>query len=715
MTDILSLLNFTFRRRLSVVYQAEAAECGLACLAMVANYYGLESSLTTLRQRFSTSMKGTNLKTLVGIAGQLGLASNPLRVELEHLTKLQLPAILHWDLKHFVVLTAVSGGRVTIADPSKGEFSLGLAEFSKHFTGVVLELRPTADFRPQKEERSVRFADFWQKISGMGTAATHLLVLAAIVQLLVIAMPFYSQIAVDEVIVKNDTDLLPAVAIIFGGVATITWIATLTRSWFTTHISNMLIYQLSSNLFSHLVRLPLSFFETRHSGDIVARFGSLKTIQKSLTEGLITSLIDGGFGILTLCIMFFYSAELSAITCVSSVITLVLTKVYLERVSARNHANIVASSRESSFFLETIRAIQSLKLYGREAERQVAWQHHLADSVNTNVLAGRERSVFDSTADFIGTVEMVVVTYFGVRAVLNGGFTVGMLMAFMAYRNMFSTRLRSVQTQVMELRLVRLHLTRLGDMLHTEPEPIAFQRSGATRSVQGTLTLRNCGFRYSNDEDFVFRNIDLTIEAGECVAITGVTGVGKTTLIKVMLGLLPPTEGDVLIDGMPIHRFGISDFRAQIGAVMQEDRLLSGSILDNITFFDLAGDRDRAVDAARRAHIHDEIEATTMRYQTLIGDMGSSLSAGQKQRVLLARALYHAPRILFLDEGTANLDQETEMAVGRSIAALGVTRIIVAHRPATIQFCNRVLQLNREGLVTLKQTPPAAAVANSYR
>jgi ATP-binding cassette subfamily B protein RaxB len=690
-----ALLNFTGRRHLPVVVQTEAAECGLACLAMVASYHGHKTDLNTLRRRFPVSLKGMTLRGLIQLASQLNLACRAVRVELAHLPQLRLPAILHWDLNHFVVLKAVTRKGLMIHDPASGEKRYRLEEASKHLTGVAVELSPTEAFEARDERTRLPFRTFWGHVRGAPHALVQILALSIVLEILVIASPFYMQLTIDEVIARGDVDLLLVLALGFGLLTGITVVSTALRSHIVLIVQNTLHFQIGARLFHHLVRLPLSFFEKRHIGDVLSRFGSIEPIRNLLAEGLITGVIDGLMAIATLMMIFIYSPLLASIVLLAVVLYAAVRLALFPILRERSEAAIRSKAQENSTFIETARAIQSLKLFNREDEREGQWLNRYADVVNANVRLGRAKITFKSINDTIFGVENILVIYLAARLALDNVLTVGMIFAFMSYKRHFTDKTVLLVEKTLEFRILGLHLERLADIALTPIERGQDQPLAYTRSIEGRIELHNVCFRYAETEPMILENVNLTVDPGQFITVMGPSGGGKTTLAKIMLGLFEPTSGEVLIDGTPLSVIGPRAYREQVAAVMQEDQLLSGSIADNICFFDPVFNQERMIECAKIARIHEEIMAMPMAYNTLIGDMGSSLSGGQKQRVLLARALYRQPKILFLDESTAHLDMENERHINESLRSLNITRISVAHRPEMMGGADRVLHVHR--------------------
>uniref|UniRef100_UPI001807A120 peptidase domain-containing ABC transporter n=1 Tax=Sphingomonas sp. TaxID=28214 RepID=UPI001807A120 len=488
-----------------------------------------------------------------------------------------------------------------------------------------------------------------------------------------------------------DTDLLMMLALGFGGLALINLMTGWLRSLILVSLGNSLAYQVVVNLYRHLMRLPLPWFEKRHVGDIISRFGSTQPISDLLAQGLIAALIDGTMALLTLGLMYLYSPKLAGIALIAWLLFAALKFGSFHAIRLQNIDVITAAARESSSFIESVRGIAAIKAFGQEGNRQRQWQQLKADAVNANIRLGRLTSGFDAMGQFVIAAERVLFVYLAISMAMEGAFTVGMIFAFQAYKQQFldaSTRLVDFSIRY---KLLDVHLGRIADIALSPPELPAETVPSAIGTIHGAIELRNICFRYGVGEPEVLRGVNLSVEAGEMVTLVGPSGGGKTTLLKMMMGLVPPSYGQVLIDGKPLGPAMLGHWRTRIGSVAQDDMLYAGSLAENIAFFDPEIDMGRVVEVARMAVIHDDIEAMPMRYETLVGDMGSALSGGQKQRVLLARALYSDPSVLFIDEGTAHLDPESERLVMGAIGRLPITRIISAHRPGAVAAASRTI------------------------
>ncbi|MNS01959.1 Toxin RTX-I translocation ATP-binding protein [compost metagenome] len=695
-------LNFARHRRLPVVRASEGAECGLACMAMIARYHGHDVDLNGLRQQFSLSMSGATLRSLMDLSDKFGFAPRALRVELGALPKIRLPAILHWDLNHFVVLKSVTKTKAVIHDPALGARTYTIAELSKHFTGVVLEMTPSGVFEIVTARAPIRLTSLWSRMIGFWPAFFQIMGLSIALQIAAFAMPFQMQLVVDEAIGRADRNLLTVLALGFGALVIVQASIEAMRAWALQVFGQMLTFQMVGNLFRHLIRLPSSWFEKRHVGDIMSRIGSTTAIQDVLTRGVVAALIDGVMAVVAIVIMLVYSPTLTGVVVGAVAINFALAFAIFPVLKARREEQIIESAREQSHLMESVRAATTIKVMGREAERESAWRNLFANAINASVSVGKYEISLTLIQGLVTGLQTVIVIYLGARTILAGdGFSVGMLVAFLSFRQTFTDRATALISQAIQFRILALHLDRLADIVTAKPD-VSGDSVPPKAEATGDMRLESIGFRYGAADRAILESLDLTVKAGEFLAITGPSGGGKTTLLKLMLGLETPGEGRIELDGQPASTALWRAWRENIGVVAQDDRLLSGTIADNIAFFDPDLNMNRVQQAAAAAQVHDDISRMPMQYLSLVGDMGSALSGGQKQRILLARALYRQPRILILDEGTANLDVQTEEVIADLIARLPITRIVIAHRPALLERADRVLLMQAGALSELR-------------
>jgi ATP-binding cassette subfamily B protein RaxB len=675
------------RRRVPMILQSEAPECGIACVAMIASFHGHETDLLSMRTRLSPSLKGITLKQVSQVAETMGLASRGVKADLPALGKLQLPAILHWDMNHFVVLTKVDGKAITVNDPARGVRKLTLAEAGKHYTGVAMEFTPTPSFTKKDERKQIRATQLLAVGSGLGGALAQLVLLSFAIEVFAIAMPFFLQLTVDRVLVGRDRDFLTVLGVAFIALVLIQVVVTGVRAWVGVYLSSRFGFRLLTVLFNHLLRLPLGWFEKRNIGDIVSKFRSVDAIQKTLSTTFVETVIDGVMVLVTLAVMAYYSMQLTAIVLGAALLYALARWMLFYPQRNATDEQLAHEGKAYTHFIETLRGMMAIKLNLRENERRVAYQNLVVEHINANVTVQSVGIFQRGAASLIFGIESVLVVWLAALLVMQGSFSVGMLYAFIGFKLLFLTRVNNLVEKWNEFRMLDLHAERIADIALAEPEgamatitTVAATGSGRERESL-TIEARDLGYAYG-PEGFAFRHVNLEIKPGESVALVGPSGCGKTTLLKVLLGLLPPTEGQVIVNGRDLRDWDLAHYRSLVGAVMQDDQLFVGSIADAIAF---GGDFDMgAIEAvAKAADIHDDIIKMPMGYSTFVGALGSSLSGGQKQRVLLARALYRRPTLLVLDETLDQVDQEQEGRIREVISDIVDCIVYVSHRSAT--------------------------------
>ncbi len=688
-------LNIGWAHRTPLILQTEASECGLASLAMVASYFGYESDLVDLRRRFGLSLKGATLKELIRIADQLGFATRPLRLEVDELFNLRLPCVLHWDLSHFVVLVSVGRSSVVIHDPAVGMRRLKPAEVSRHFTGVALELYPTDRFEPATAPPRIRFRKLLGRMVGVKRALSHQFSFALAIEVFAMTSPLFMGWLIDHALVAADRDLLLTLVLGFLLLLLLQTSISAMRSWMLIGLSATLNVQSRANLFSHLINLPASFFEARHLGDVTSRFSSQEAILNAITSELVEAMMDGLMVGLTLAIMMVIAPDMASIVLAAAAIYALLRWVCYAPLRQTSAEAIVWEARLDSHFLETLRGIRTVKLFNGQEDRRARWLNLLIEATNRQLTAEKLRFLFRTSNALLMGMLKILIIWLGATRVLDSALSVGLMLAFISYKDQFIGRVSVLIDRAVDLKMLRLHAERLADIALTEPETRTSLVPMLAERPPPTIELRNVSFRYSEQEPWVLDNVNLRIEAEESLAIVGPSGCGKSTLLKLLAGLIKPCYGEILIDGEPLTRIGLASYRAMLGVVMQDDQLFAGSIADNISFFSERPDFECIKSCAKQAAIHDDIMSMPMGYGTLIGDMGTVLSGGQKQRVVIARALYRRPSILLLDEATSHLDVERERLVNAAFGGIRITRIVIAHRPETIRMSERVVMLEQ--------------------
>jgi ATP-binding cassette, subfamily B, bacterial CvaB/MchF/RaxB len=685
------MFDALFGRRVPLILQSEAPECGIACVAMIASYHGLRTDLSAMRVRLSPSMKGVTLQHIAAIADNLKMSFRGVQAPLSALSKLRLPAILHWDMNHFVVLTQADATRVTVLDPARGKRVMPLDEVSRHYTGVAAELAPASGFTTRDERERVSVRQLFGSARGLHGAITQVFVLSVVLEVFAIANPFFVQIVVDRVVVGRDEDLLTVLGLGFALLAAMFVVVTAVRGWLGVYLSTMLSVRLLDALFGQLLRLPLVWFEKRHIGDIVSRFRSVDAIQRTLSVTFLETLIDGAMVVLTLAVMFWYSALLAAIVLLAALAYGAARWMFYGAQRRALDEQLVHEGKAATHFIETLRGMMAIKLNLREPERRSAYQNLVIEQTNAGVLVQRLAILTRAVYGLIFGLENVAVIWLAAQLVLAGSFSVGMLFGFLAFKLLFLTRVNNLVDKGIEFRMLDLHAERIADIALAPTEQA---RPPGPPAPEGPLALeaRGLGFAYGV-EGFAFRNVDFSIRPGETVAIVGPSGSGKTTLVKVLVGLLHRSEGSLEGNGRDLRDWDVAAYRSRLGVVMQEDPLFVGSLEDNISFFDPQHQPQRVRAAATIAGIDADIMAMPMQYNTIVGSLGVALSGGQKQRVLLARALYRKPQLLFLDEAFDQLDLARELEISERLKKIGMGVVIVSHRPDTVRNVDRIVRL----------------------
>lgn len=685
------------RGALPVVRQDEIAECGLACLTMIAAFHGHDVDLAGMRRRFPVSVKGATLSRLIAIADRLDLAARPLRAEPEHLRDLRLPCVLHWDMNHFVVLARVGREHVELHDPARGAVRMSLAELGRHFTGIALELTPIDAFRPVQAREPLRLRALVGRIEGGRRALLQVFSLALALELFTLLLPMSMQWVIDRVLATADRDLLGLVALAFLAAVVFQAATAAIRGRVVADIAAAFEAQWSAHLGGHLLRLPLTYFARRSVGEVLSRFLSVQAVQQTLSGSFVEAVLDGLTAALVLALLLVYSPTLALWTALGFGVYAALRGLGLRRLRRLKEGHLAAVAKQQSLLIESIHGVQAIRLAGREAERRARLANTAHDAAHQDAAVRRNAADFAALSRLLFGALRVLLIWLGARLALDGRMTAGTLVLCVAYADMFAARAGALIDKAVDLRLLGVHARRIADIALQAPERDAGgDYDGPV--PEASIEVEGLGFRYAEDEPWIVRDCGFRIAAGESVAIVGPSGAGKTTLAKLLLGLLPAEEGTIRIGGVDLARYGLAAFRARVGAVMQDDALFAGSIADNIAFFDGDATPDAIAAAARRAGIHEDIVAMPMGYETLVGDMGSALSGGQKQRLLLARALFRTPDFLLLDEATSHLDVARERRINEEIASMRITRLIVAHRPETIRSADRVLLLH-EGRV----------------
>lgn len=685
-------ISFFKSKKVPIFFQAESTECGLVSLAMIANYHGHEIDVASLRRKYDSHAMGSRLADLMKVADELHLHSRAVKLDLDEIKDLKMPCILHWDLNHFVVLIKANEKNFVVHDPSIGKRIITKEKMSDSFTGVALELTPSLSFERVALSNKINIGDIIKWMPNIVHPVVKILMLSFLIELISIGSPLYMQFIVDGVFLNSDKDLLLTIVASSFAILMINILVISIRSWSVLVLSVSINLSWFRSVFNHLVSLPVSFFEKRQVGDIVSRFGSASSIQQTLTNYFIESLLDGVMAIGTLVLMLMYSPRLTLIVVVSLVFYTVLRLAWYSYLKEKTEEQLIINAKEDSYFIETLRGIQSIKAFKRTHEREVAWGNLLVEQANNSVKLEKISIIYKITSALAAGVNQSTILWFGASLVIENVMSIGMYMAFMAYSTQFSSRMSALIDNIISLKMIRLHLDRLSDILLTSPEQ---KNNDHVFDITEPFTIefKNVSFRYSSNTDYIINDLSFKIEHGEVVAFVGPSGCGKSTILKLILGFYYPCSGEVLICGVSTKRVNGDAIKKIISCVMQDDMLFNGSVYDNIAFLDLNPDKNKVFESAKLACIDEKINSLAMGYNTPIGEIGCMFSGGQQQRIILARALYRSPKILLLDEATSSLDSITESKINTIINELGLTTLVIAHRKETIDAADRVIDV----------------------
>lgn len=676
----------------------------MACLAAITRAHKGGSNLAELRQVFPSAARGTSLGQLIELAQAQGMNARPVQLDINELGQLKLPAILHWDLCHYVVLISTRAGKYQIMNPASGRSTIERSALARHFTGVALELQPTPDLVAPSPQLKLDLLGLLRNTRGLAGAMTHTLLIACCLQVLTLLGPVVTQWILDRALPSGDQALLQVIVIGSGLLGILTLAFQAARGWILARISAQVRVAWSGALARHLFRLPMTFFQRRSLGGTLSRFDSMRPVQELLTETSPEVVLDGVLAGTTLLIMGLYAPGLALLCAATWVLYASIRYAMFPAQLEYSTQVLVQGARERSCLLETLRNVATWKQRAAAGQRSAAYLNALSRETNAHVRMRLFGIKAGLVRQALGSTEKVLVLWLGASAVIAGELSVGMLVAFLAYKIQFSTRVANLVDRTFELRSLGLHRERIAE-ISAHPVEAVDREPAEAGDGAFHVALSNVSYRHSPSERWLFRDLNLEISRGQWVALHAPSGIGKTTLTGILGGLLEPSEGQLLCNGRDARNW-LESYRRSIGAVLQEDGLLSGTLAENICFFDSRPDRPRIEQVARIADIHRDIVTWPLGYYTRIGELDHSLSGGQVQRLLIARALYHRPRLLLLDEAFSQLDVPSEKRICESLKATGITCLVVTHRQSSLAFADRVVTLQGQYPARLRTYRP---------
>jgi len=685
-------------------------DCGAASLAMVLGYYGRPLPLAEVRQVAGGGRDGANAEALLAAGRWFGLRGRGVRVDsIEDLAALEPGAILHWRFSHFVVFERLRGDGLHIVDPAGGRRIVSHQEARRSFTGVALLFEPAEDFQPAEAGAQARgLQRYLEPLLARSGSLVRVLATSALVQLFALAVPLLIGVLVDRVVPHQDVDLLAVLAVGLGALVAFNLLAVLIRSHLLLELRTRLDAQLTLDFVDHLVALPYAFFQERSAGDLMMRMNSNATVREILTAGALSTVLDGLLVSLYLVVLFVASPKLGLLVLGLALLRIVLLFATRRRQKELMSRSLEAQSSAQAYQVQMLAGIETLKATGAETRAVEHWSNLFVDTLNVSIARGRLQAIVDALLAALAMASPLVILIYGVRQVFAGELSLGEMLALNALAAGFLVPLTQLVTTAFQFQYLDSYLERIDDVMRTPREQEPGNSRPASR-LRGAIRLQAVSFRYGPAAPLVVREVSIDVPRGSLVAVVGRSGAGKSTMANLLVGLYRPSQGRILFDGADLAELDLRSVRSQLGVVPQHPYLFGISIRANIALADPALPLSRIVEAARLAHIHEDIQAMPLAYDTLLADGGATLSGGQRQRLALARALATKPAILLLDEATSALDAITESAIQRELAQLRCTRIVVAHRLSTIRNADLILVMD-EGRVVERGTHDELAI-----
>ncbi len=682
--------------------QQSASDCGCACLVMIARHWGKRLAVNRVRDIANVNRNGASLRSLAAAAENIGFASKPVKASFDKLAQQSLPAIVHWEGKHYIVVYEINQKYVIVCDPAIGQIKIPHAEFKEKWTGYALLLQPTLGLKETKEEIGSVWR-FYELIKPHYKVLFEVFMASILLQVFGLITPLFTQLLLDKVIVQGSVSTLNAVGLgllIFGffGIA-----VNAVRQYLLYHTANRISVAMLVGFLKHTFSLPLSYFESRYVGDITSRIQENQKIQSFLTGETLSIILDLITIVVYLTVMFWYNWQLTLLVLliVPPFFILALASTSILRKMSREIFN--AGAEQNSYLIQSLTGIRSVRSMAIEHTVRWRWEQLLNNVIKKSFRAQIIGTRLQIISGSIDTISSTALLWFGAYLVIQNQLTIGQLIAFnMLMGNVISPfkRLSGVWNQFQE---IMISTERINDVLEAETEEdlLASPRRHISK-LRGHIRFDNVTFRYHPESEInVLENLSFEILPEQTIAVVGRSGSGKTTLSKLMLGLYPPTDGKVLIDGQDVSKVSLKSLRRQIGVVDQDTFLFGGTIRENISVAHPEAPLEEITEAARLAGADEFIQQLPMGYETQIGEGGGMLSGGQRQRLVIARALLGNPQLLIFDEATSSLDAETERIIQNNLKTIlkGRTSLIIAHRLSTVRNADLILVLDKGVLI----------------
>lgn len=677
------------KRRVPYIEQMENVECGLACFAMISSYYNLSATLSDIRKENPAPREGFSFLSLSNIANEYGFVTNAYQANSEDLKHLRLPCILQWEHNHFVVLEKINKTNYQILDPNSGKFNISLEEFKEKYSEYALEIYPSEQGilsrEKEKEERIVTKYLLKHKYIFLS-----LIFLSILIQGVMALIPLGTRWVTDNAINTANVDNLH----LFGWLILVFLISHLivqsTRAVVIALFQKRLDESIMNDFMNKLYKLPYSFFENRSKGDLLFRANSAIFIRDIISTSMITIFIDSLLIITYTIVMINFSVQLSTILLLVSIFLISFLILNTNIITQMSKKNLLNKAKTQSVLSENIHNILDIKSLGLEKNRLNSWSEKYAAELKTTQKLNVYQSLIGTVTGLIQVGTPLVILFLGGKLYINEEISLGTLFAFSSIASTLINPIISIGTNYTQLVSIGTYFARIKDILTAEEERVSDEEE---QKLKGTIEFKNVAFKYNKHSSPVLKDVSFTIEKGQKVAIVGPSGSGKSSIAKLLLGLYEASSGEIFINGKEFSKYSLTDIRFSIGTVLQESKLFSGSIGDNISMSKNANkcSDEKLVDAAYKAGVLDDILKTPMAFETIMSENGNNFSGGQKQRLLIARALYQEPNFLLFDEATSHLDMITEEHISKTLKELNITQIVIAHRLNTIVNADKII------------------------